>query len=110
MPAPAPSPPPRARGTRFATSMGMPTNPVALLSDVVNMVNDGEMERAEHSFSPIYDALRATLHPEEPDDRPLLEALDFMREALDRGNGAAFHEAHDLFDDALAVRHTPLAA
>jgi hypothetical protein len=87
----------------------MPANPILLLSQVVDMVNDGELEAAESAFAQVYESLRGALHADRDEDGALIEALDLMREALARGHGAAFHEAHDLFDDALAS-HRPLLA
>lgn len=84
----------------------------ALLADVQRMVEDGELERADHTFAEFFEGLRRHIRIEEEvlfpefeartgvtqgptrvmrhEHRQIEEALEAMREALDRADAAAF--------------------
>ena len=90
------------------------------LDDVSRMVDDGELERADHHFSDVFEHAQRHLELEEhvvfprferltgiDDDGPtallrwehreMRQALDDMLEALVRGNAVEFHRAREAY-------------
>lgn len=95
----------------------------AILSDTTVMVDDGELERAEHTFHDFHDGLRRHIRLEEEllfpaferatgivggptavmraEHVEILKALAQMVDALDRGDPASFHDGHRMMGNVM---------
>jgi iron-sulfur cluster repair protein YtfE (RIC family) len=96
-----------------------------IFAEVVQMVDDGEIERADHTYAPFHEGMLRHIRIEEEILWPLFEqrsgigkgmgpttvmnhehasmkeAMQLMRDALDRGKGAEFHDARDMLEQIL---------
>jgi iron-sulfur cluster repair protein YtfE (RIC family) len=94
-----------------------------ILADVTRMVDDGELERAEHTYSDFREGLQRHIRIEEEilfplfeqrtgmvrgptevmrqEHRVIKEAMDLMAEALASGKGASYHEGRELLEESL---------
>ncbi len=95
----------------------------AILADVTRMVDDGELERAEHTYLEFHEGLQRHIRLEEEilfpvfeqktglvrgptevmrqEHRTIKEAMEIMREGLAAAKGGAFHEGRQLLEEAL---------
>jgi iron-sulfur cluster repair protein YtfE (RIC family) len=94
-----------------------------MLADVTRMVDDGELERAEHTYSEFQKGLQRHIRIEEEilfplfeqrtgmvkgptevmrqEHRVIKEAMELMHEALACGKGASYHDGRELLEEAL---------